>query len=284
MCGHAPVSCLHFRPFMTTMATTSSAATGPAPYAPTEQQPSQAHGEGVDPRPPVQTHGDRNGDGEDPRPVRTGAAPANATPVSLQPLPVLLRSKPHCFCIKMSRGPFADYTPTCLLHCGVSDARGRVYSFGEHGYHLGQWREAISVPLGGREMRDMDEAVATHDSAHKNRGQPYHSGTNNCFDYAVSFLNSVRFRRHADHTRHTTERDLLAEPFVLALQHLRAVAPALQQLQAASYGALCEHIRAGQALHDYMPPPPAKKRRPELELERGHSEQPTAASRAAPAP
>jgi hypothetical protein len=254
---------------MTTMATTSSAATRPAPYAPTEQQPSahQAHGEGVDPRPPVQTHGDRNGDGEDPRPVRTGAAPANATPVSLQPLPVLLISKPHCFCIKMSRGPFADYTPTCLLHCGVSDARGRVYSFDEHGYHLGQWREAISVPLGGREMRDMDEAVATHDSAHKNRGQPYHSGTNNCFDYAVSFLNSVRFRRHADHTRQTTERDLLAEPFVLALQHLRAVAPALQQLQAASYGALCEHIRAGQALHDYMPPPPAKKPRPELELE-----------------
>ena len=92
---HAPVSCLHFRPFMTTMATTSSAATGPAPYAPTEQQPSQAHGEGVDPRPPVQTHGDRNGDGEDPRPVRTGAAPANATPVSLQPLPVLLRRKHH---------------------------------------------------------------------------------------------------------------------------------------------------------------------------------------------
>jgi hypothetical protein len=62
----------------------------------------------------------------------------------------------------------------------------------------------------------LDEAVAAHDAAHKERVHPYHSGTNNCFHYAVSFLNSVRFRGHADHTRHTTDRARSARATVCA--------------------------------------------------------------------
>ena len=34
-------------------------------------------------------------------------------------------SKPHCFCIKMTRGSFVDYTRSCLLHCGIPIRRAR---------------------------------------------------------------------------------------------------------------------------------------------------------------
>jgi hypothetical protein len=165
---------------------------------------------------------------------------------------------------------FVHYTASCLLHCGDSNYQGLVYNLDQDGYRLEHWPESFSVPLEG--ISGMDAALAAHDTVHRDCSEAYRTVGHNCFDYAVSFLNRVRFRGQSGHTRQTTERDLLAQPFVLALQHLLAVAPALQQLQAASYGALCEHIRAGQARVDteearLMPPPPAKKRRPDLELE-----------------
>ena len=108
-------------------------------------------------------------------------------PAGIQP------SKPHCFCIKMTRGSFVDYTRrceprvlrpgwrrltgarlpcwrSCLLHCGVSDGAARVYNFDQHGYHLERWREAISVPL--EQIGDFDAALRAHDKIHRDRGVP----------------------------------------------------------------------------------------------------------------
>ena len=79
-------------------------------------------------------------------------------------------SNPHCFCIKMTRGSFVDYTRSCLLHCGISDSQGQVYNFDQHGYHLDRWRESISVPIEG--VDGIDAAVAAHDRHHRGLGDP----------------------------------------------------------------------------------------------------------------
>lgn len=81
------------------------------------------------------------------------------------------RSKPHCFCIKMTRGSFVDYTRSCLLHCGISNAQGQVYNFDQHGYHLDRWRESISVPLDGLNAL-IDVELAAHDRHHRQLGEP----------------------------------------------------------------------------------------------------------------
>lgn len=82
-------------------------------------------------------------------------------------------SKPRCFCIKMTRGSFVDYTRSCLLHCGISDSQSQVYNFDQHGYHLERWRESISVPLDDLPARiDVDAAVAAHDRHHRQLGTP----------------------------------------------------------------------------------------------------------------
>jgi hypothetical protein len=48
----------------------------------------------------------------------------------------ILESRPMCVCIKMTVGSFTNYSSTSLLHCGISDSRGRVYNFDEGGYHV----------------------------------------------------------------------------------------------------------------------------------------------------
>jgi hypothetical protein len=66
---------------------------------------------------------------------------------SSQP-PLIVGSMPYCFCIKMTRGSYTDYTRSCLLHCGISDDKGRVFNFDEGGHHVDRsWRESICVPL-----------------------------------------------------------------------------------------------------------------------------------------
>ena len=101
-------------------------------------------------------------------------AQAGLQPESEVTLPAGIQaSKPYCFCIKMTRGSFVDYTRSCLLHCGISDSQGQVYNFDQHGYHLDRWRESISVPLDDLDaLIDIDAAVAAHDRHHRQLGEP----------------------------------------------------------------------------------------------------------------
>jgi hypothetical protein len=99
---------------------------------------------------------------------------AGLQPESEVTLPAdIQESKPHCFCIKMTRGSFVDYTRSCLLHCGISNSQGQVYNFDQHGYHLERWRESISVPLEGLDtLIDIDVEVVAHDRHHRQLGEP----------------------------------------------------------------------------------------------------------------
>ena len=153
-------------------------------------------------------------------------------------------SKPHCFCIKMTRGSFMDYTRNCLLHCGVSNSQGLVYNFDQNGYHLERWTESISVPLEG--IRDMNAAVAAHDKVHRERGEAYRDVGHNCYHYAVSFLNSVQYRARVDHTIQSIERELLTPPCLVSLEYLQRYKDLNRNAEASHYssdttvpGAVC---------------------------------------------
>ena len=136
-----------------------------------------------------------------------------------------------------------------------------MYNFDQHGYHLERWREAISVPL--EQIGDFDAALRAHDKIHRDRGVPcvplgsragsevcgtrsqrgvrrYQDSGHNCYHYAVSFLNHVRYRGRTDHTIQSIERELLTPPCLEAIAYLnkcgaqfRLRAPASTLLKAA---------------------------------------------------
>jgi hypothetical protein len=125
----------------------------------------------------------------------------------------------------------------------------------QHGHHRhASWRECICVPLPGHTRaskvvstdgaRVSDEAgpdtTAVHGSVapvgrrcsfdselklfddwHQQQGGAFHGTANNCYHYAVGFLNHVHFQGRADHTVHTIERELLSKPCLAALNYLR---------------------------------------------------------------
>ena len=117
-----------------------------------------------------------------------------------------------------------------------------MYNFDQHGYHLERWREAISVPL--EQIGDFDAALRAHDKIHRDRGVPcvplgfragsvlagtrsqrgvrrrYQDSEHNCYHYAVSFLNHVRYRGRTDHTIQSIERELLTPPCLEAIAYL----------------------------------------------------------------
>lgn len=175
---------------------------------------------------------------------------------------LIYASRPHCFVIKMTRGSFRDYTRSCLLHCGISDSRGMVFNFDERGHHRDtSWRESICVPLNaevtqalsargddsrGGNVRSFDRALAEHDAAHIAAGQPYHDNDDNCYHYAVGFLNHVRFRGRTDHTIHSIERELLTAPCVEAVDYLKRYM--LLTTGAASGGAAAKRAAGRPAL------------------------------------
>jgi|EP01047_Picozoa_sp_COSAG01_P051226 hypothetical protein len=156
-----------------------------------------------------------------------------------------------------------------------------VAAQGGHHRHA-SWRESICVPLpelarasgvvassdgsdGGNEAvrwsvaaagrRSFDSELAAFDAWHRQRGGAYHDTRNNCYHYAVGFLNHVSrpfpswnrsilteiqlchacscqeisrvetagqvcFRGRTDHTIHTIERELLTKPCLAAVSYL----------------------------------------------------------------
>merc|ERR1712046_326885 len=123
----------------------------------------------------------------------------------------IIESRPMCVCIKMTVGSFTNYSSTSLLHCGISDSRGRVYNFDESGYHVdASWKESICIPIGGTwDSQAFDAALTSFHADHSKRGVRYQALGPNCFTYVVEFLNSSNFNGHSDHTVESIEENLL---------------------------------------------------------------------------
>ena len=150
-------------------------------------------------------------------------------------------SRKRAFCIRMAFGSFAQYNSRSILHAGISDSRGRVYNFDQRGHHVDfSWTECVSIPLkndGKREDAAYDAQLRLYDQAHRGMRQQYshiiHRASeahlnpgNNCFAYAVGFLNFIHYEGKTDHTVQSVERSYLTRPMkdvVAYLSHWKAL-------------------------------------------------------------
>jgi len=137
--------------------------------------------------------------------------------------PEISKNGPYEILIKMTVGSFRNYTETCLLHCGISDSKGKVFNFDQNGYHEdARWPEAIRIKLSeGQIAADKwDESLKNFTLIHKLTGKPYRPLEYNCFHYAVGFLNFIEFRGKKNHTLHSIEKELLNAPSQRGIKYL----------------------------------------------------------------
>lgn len=140
-----------------------------------------------------------------------------ATPdlVLTHPVPVA-PAKPRCIVVRPTGRPFRAYTSGCLLHVGVTDSRGAAYHFDERGLHeRDKWAEALCVPVTHPALTDAqwDAELASHVTIERlRRGTPYHSLANNCYDFALRFLNLLAYGGRADWTKEQLAQRLIARP------------------------------------------------------------------------
>ena len=113
------------------------------------------------------------------------------------------------------------YTQQSILHCGISDSAGKVYSFDEYGYHESRWHESVSVTLRtpasyigeqnkGKSIEVKEAQEKAWDlkltSFHVNRRSnfkksEYNAMLNNCYDYVTDFLNFVGWNNDSKHRK-----------------------------------------------------------------------------------
>eukprot|EP00727_Mastigamoeba_balamuthi_P008337 m51a1_g4125 hypothetical protein (229) ;mRNA; r:167303-168311 len=128
-----------------------------------------------------------------------------------------------------------------LLHCGVSDSRGRVWHFDEGGVHAADagWRACLSVPLPrGVPDATWDDALAAHAEAW--RAVRYHQQRSNCYDFVIAFMNCAGGICDAcsTHTKVEVATDLVGpvvekhEEFENVLRLLRESDPVVVRLDA----------------------------------------------------
>jgi len=110
---------------------------------------------------------------------------------------------PFSVLIKPTFGSFKNYTVGELLHVGISDSKGNILNFDSRGVSCdpsSDWRDVLSFPI---PIDRFDERLSTHTHLEKERerGNKYHQIDNNCYDFAIRFLNFIHWEGSNQHTK-----------------------------------------------------------------------------------
>lgn len=113
---------------------------------------------------------------------------------------------PRSIVIRPTVGSFHNYRHDMLLHVGITNSKGHVFNFDAGGCHIEPvWVECITVPLEASHLSDThwDQRLQQHHNSEQTRKTtyPYHSLSNNCYDYAIRFLNSINFEGKSNHSK-----------------------------------------------------------------------------------
>lgn len=143
--------------------------------------------------------------------------------------------------VKCTVGPLERYTPASLLHVGISDSRGTVvhnFDFGVKATAAAAWGATLAAAL-PCELTDeqWDELLGCFVRSEHARAvtRPYDSLDNNCFAFAIRWLNLIGFQGMTDHSKDDVAERLVS-PLVQRLErHL-----ALQLAARAAGGGLAE--------------------------------------------
>lgn len=131
--------------------------------------------------------------------------------------------KPRSLVIKPTVGTFANSNTSSLLHVGITDSQGAtVYNFDIQGRKADKasstWPEALSVPLtaGSKQLSDAewDSALLAFflEEKEMNRVSPYHALQNNCYSFAIRFLNSIQYHGSSTRTKEQFVLEAIADP------------------------------------------------------------------------
>eukprot|EP01080_Neovahlkampfia_damariscottae_P007576 gene7576-11900_t len=115
------------------------------------------------------------------------------------------------------------YTRSSLLHVGVSSSKGMVCNFDDCGYRCDKtgWDWCINIPIPDdpiqkNHLTDNEWDLLLEDFTNNcvKNGKKYHSLNNNCFTFAVDFLNSIRFLGSNNHTKEDLVENFINKPIL----------------------------------------------------------------------
>jgi len=110
-------------------------------------------------------------------------------------------STPRSICIRRTIGRLSVSGVDGLLHVGVSDSKGIPLHFDEKGVRTdGVWGDSLVVPLSSDlSDEEWDQALSGHRATW--RGRKYHATDTNCYDFVVSFFNTIRLQGRTNHDK-----------------------------------------------------------------------------------
>ena len=156
-------------------------------------------------------------------PACPGACGGSSVAGRLVPEPFELRAPGRCMVVRCTVGTLREYTPTKLLHVGITDAAGLVvYNFDRsvQATPAAAWGPCLATPLAS-DLTDAawDQGLQAFAQLERTRARarPYHDLNNNCFSFALRFLDRVAWNGCRSHRKEDFARQFI-EPKTDALQ------------------------------------------------------------------
>eukprot|EP00808_Paulinella_micropora_P010183 g81150.t1 len=118
--------------------------------------------------------------------------------------------------VKCAYHGWDKYSPTTILHVGVTDSKGAVYHFDKLGRRKeSRWPQCLSIPLDSPIPADawdekLDEFLAVQQAT--SRREPFHELNNNCHNFLLRFLNFTRYKDTDKHTKESIASQKIATP------------------------------------------------------------------------
>mmetsp|Transcript_63224 Transcript_63224/g.149837 ORF Transcript_63224/g.149837 Transcript_63224/m.149837 type:complete len:334 (+) Transcript_63224:46-1047(+) len=121
-------------------------------------------------------------------------------------------STPRSICIRRTIGRLSVSGVDGLLHVGVSDSKGIPLHFDEKGVRTdGVWGDSLVVPLSSDlSDEEWDQALSGHRATW--RGRKYHATDTNCYDFVVSFFNTIRLQGRTNHDKFGVVESMIQAP------------------------------------------------------------------------
>jgi hypothetical protein len=124
-------------------------------------------------------------------------------------------TRPRCIVVRPTIGSFHTYNNQMLLHCGISNSKGKVYNFDIGGCSAEEWKLSLSINLAHPcSDSEWDAQLERHNNAEKSflAYRPYQALRNNCYDYVIRFLNGIKFEGKEDHKKEDVVARLIQTP------------------------------------------------------------------------
>ncbi|XP_077990392.1 MKRN2 opposite strand protein-like [Glandiceps talaboti] len=134
------------------------------------------------------------------------------------------KAVPFSVVIKPTQGTFLQhFQRNSNLHIGITSSKGAVYNYDEGGLHVDKdkysWQYSIPIPLLDKYddelMEIWDESMQSYISSPEWASDRYHEDEHNCYDFAIGFLNSIKYSEFKDRGEEHLSRKSFCTDYIL---------------------------------------------------------------------